>query len=42
MSQGTAGLPLEVVWWRYRALWAIDALHVPMNGWPVLAWFAMR
>lgn len=42
VSQGTAGLLLGVVWWRYRALWAIVAIHVLMNGWPVLAWFAPR
>lgn len=41
VSQGTAGLLLGVVWWRFRALWAIVAIHVLMNGWPVLEFFAL-
>lgn len=40
VNQGTAGLMLGVLWWRFRALWAIIATHILMNGWPVVAFLA--
>ncbi|MBH0109165.1 CPBP family intramembrane metalloprotease [Salinibacterium sp. NG22] len=35
--QGSFGLFLGVMWWRYRNLTAIIAIHVIVNGWAVAA-----
>ncbi|SMQ74981.1 Membrane protease YdiL, CAAX protease family [Agreia sp. VKM Ac-1783] len=37
VAQGSFGLFLGVLWWKYRNLTAIVAAHVIMNGWPVAA-----
>lgn len=36
VSQGSFGLFMGVLWWRYRNLAAVIAAHLIVNGWPVL------
>lgn len=38
--QGSFGLFMGVLWWRYRNLWLNVAAHVIVNGWAVAAAFA--
>lgn len=38
VAQGSFGLFVGVLWWRYRNLTAIILVHVLVNGWPVLAY----
>ncbi|TQO19894.1 membrane protease YdiL (CAAX protease family) [Rhodoglobus vestalii] len=37
VAQGSFGLFLGVMWWRYRNLTAIIIIHIFTNGWPVAA-----
>ena len=36
--QGTMGLFLGLLWWRYRNIAANIVLHLIVNGWPVVAY----
>ena len=35
VSQGSFGLLMDVLWWRYRNFTAIVVAHIIVNGWPV-------
>lgn len=41
VAQGSFGLFVGVLWWRYRSFWAIVLAHLIVNGWPVLAAFVL-
>lgn len=40
--QGTFGLFLGILWWRFRNLWFTILAHLITNGWPVLVWLVTQ
>lgn len=36
VGQGSFGLMLGILWWRYRQLWPLIVIHVLANGWEVV------
>lgn len=36
VAQGTSGLMLGIMWWRYRLLWPLIVIHILMNGWEIV------
>lgn len=41
VAQGSFGLLMGVMWWRYRNFTAIVLVHLLVNGWAVVAHFAL-